>query len=42
MKKYRKEALHIQLPPESSMERLRINVTAKNNDAKIPIPISFN
>jgi len=40
MKKYRREELQIQLPPDISIERLSIKVTAKNREAKIPSNIS--
>jgi hypothetical protein len=36
MKRYRKDALHNQLPPESSIERFSTNVKAKKNDEQIP------
>ena len=39
---YRSEALHIQLPPDNSMDALKINVNAKKNAAKIPIKMDFN
>jgi len=39
--KYRSEALQIQFPPDKSMARLRTNVDAKNNEARIPIAIAF-
>lgn len=41
MKKKRKDELHSQLPPDSSMDRFNINVTAKNMDANIPIRMAF-
>ncbi|GMA97649.1 hypothetical protein PIPA1_04490 [Pelosinus sp. IPA-1] len=40
-KKYRKEALQIQLPPDKSMARFKTNVDAKKKDANIPIKITF-
>lgn len=40
MKKYRREELQSQLPPDISIDRLSIKVTAKNNDAKTPNNIS--
>jgi len=36
MKKYRSEALQIQLPPDNSIARFKINVTEKKNAAQIP------
>src|SRR5690625_4157394 len=39
MKKKRIEALHTQLPPASSMERLKINANEKNNAPNNPIKI---
>jgi hypothetical protein len=40
MKKYRKDALHNQLPPESSIERFNTKVNAKKKDEQIPNPIA--
>jgi hypothetical protein len=42
IKKKRRDELHSQLPPESSIERFKIKVTAKNIEAKMPIRIAFN
>src|SRR5690625_2613809 len=39
MKKNRREALHAQLSPSNSMERLNINAAEKNIDPNIPIKI---
>ncbi|WP_404596115.1 hypothetical protein [Paenibacillus sp. RC82] len=37
--RYRKEALHIQLPPDSSIDRLRTKVKAKKKAANTPSQI---
>src|SRR5699024_10287648 len=42
MKKKRIEALQIQLPPASSMERLKIKAKGKNKAASKPIKIGRN
>jgi hypothetical protein len=42
MKRYRKAALHIQLPPDKLMVWFRTNVTAKKNEATIPRKIARN
>ncbi|AEI43900.1 hypothetical protein KNP414_05376 [Paenibacillus mucilaginosus KNP414] len=39
MKKYRSEALHIQEPPESEIERLSTKVKAKKKAANMPSKI---
>ncbi|MFS0593705.1 hypothetical protein AB1L05_19150 [Cytobacillus horneckiae] len=41
MKKYRREALHSQLPPSISMDELNIKVNAKKNAASTPKRIAF-
>lgn len=41
IKKNRRDELHNQLPPESSIDRFKIKVTAKNMEAIIPIAISL-
>ncbi|WP_229593685.1 hypothetical protein [Rossellomorea vietnamensis] len=41
MNKKRRDELHIQLPPASSMDRFRMKVTAKNMDEMIPIVSSL-
>lgn len=40
IKKYRREELQSQLPPDISIDRLSIKVTAKNKDARTPRTIS--
>ncbi|GGE72490.1 hypothetical protein GCM10007140_23000 [Priestia taiwanensis] len=42
MKMNRNEALHIQLPPDNSIARFRINVKAKKNAAQMPKKIGRN
>jgi len=41
IKIYRREALQIQLPPDTDMARFRIKVTEKKNAANIPSKMAF-
>lgn len=41
MKKYRKDELHNQLPPDSSIERFNTKVNAKKKEEQIPRRIAL-